>query len=810
MFKNYLTIAMRNLVRHKLFSFINIVGLAIGLAAFIIILLFVRDEFSWDDHWQGGENIYRVESTILFPVREDRPTPSAVDPLKDIMLDTYREIEDVSRYMSLGVTIRKDGELYRQPIALAESNFTKFFGHKYIAGDPDTALDDLNNIVISEGAAQKYFGTESALDKVLSIRIGGEFREFRVSGVIENPVIDTHMPIEFIVPYNREYLVGARWFTEDWRFAIWLMYVRFKEGADVAAVQADLPNLVDRHLPKNTVGQETGADWGMRLDLVAIKDIYLYSNNATGDAQTLYGFMFIAFLILAIAIANFLNLSMARVAYRAREVAVRKVVGATSRQIVQQFLNESVFLSLIALTLALTLVELSLPYYNIFLSVLVDLDFIKTPSLMLVFIVLGIGVGLSAGSMHSLYFSMLKPRDVLYSNASLNPGGNALRMGLVIVQFAISVALMTIAFYVTKQTEFARGLDLGFNPQNLIVVSGTNGQNSDTFRNRLLESPYILSVGRSSDVPTEGSEDRLQMRPITGGDLVTLDGLPTGPGFFSVYQIPLLAGRYLTDVEQDVLRSNGPDADYKDAANIVVNASGARLLGFDDPADAVDQTMSVNLTTERVITSRIVGVVKDFHFDSLRSVIRPGIYYVDYARLSDMTVRIDANSRDAAIEALTQSWRALFPDSILAYRSMDELVERQYQTDTRLADVLTLFTGLAVIISCLGLFGLASFTVERRTKEIGLRKVLGASLKDIVGLLLWQFSKPILLANLIAWPVAYYFVRDWLNGYAYRVDLDVTPFLLTGLLALVIGWATVAGHAFLVANVNPSKTLRHT
>ncbi|WP_262694753.1 ABC transporter permease [Kordiimonas aquimaris] len=809
MFENYLNTALRNLIRHKLFSFINIAGLAVGLAAFIIILLFVRDEFAWDDHWANGENIYRVETTIEFPVREDRPTSSTVDPLKDIFLDTYSEIEDIARYMSFSITLRKDGELYNQPIALAEANFTKFFGQKYIEGDPETALLDLNNVVISERVAKKYFGDETALDQTLSFRIGGEFRPFRVAGVIEDPVVDTHMPVEVILPYNREYLVGSRWFTEDWRFAIWAMYVRVQEGTDVDALQADLPNLVNRHMPKNVGGQETGAERGMRLDLVSIKDIYLYSNTAAGDAQTLYGFVFIAFLILAIAIANFLNLSMARVAYRAREVAMRKVVGATRGQIVRQFLSESIFLAVLALVIALTIVELSLPYYNAFLSVVVDLSLMNEPSLLLLFVVLGIGVGLSAGSAHSLYFSLLKPRDVLYNNSSPNPGGNMLRMGLVVAQFSISVALMTIAFYVNKQTEYASRLDLGFNPENLIVVSGTNNDKSEAFKNRILENPFVLSVGRSSDVPTEGSEDRLQMRPVTGGDLVTLDGLPTGPDFFNAYQIPLLAGRYLTEDEQDTLRKRNSQTGYNQSANIVINAAGARLLGFNDPTSAVGHSASVNLSTDTSFEARIVGVVKDFHFDSLKAVIRPGIYYIDYVRQSDMSVRVDAVNRDAAITAITQAWREIYPDSLLQYRDMANLVERQYQTDTRLGDVLTLFTVLATIISCLGLYGLASFTVERRTKEIGLRKVLGANLKDIVGLLLWQFSKPILIANLIAWPVAYYFVSDWLNGYAYRIDLDAMPFILTGLLALVIGWATVAGHAFLVANIKPSKTLRY-
>lgn len=809
MFANYVKTALRNLFRQKLFSFINIVGLAIGLAAFILILLFVRDEMSWDSHWARGEDTYRLETTIQFPVRADRPTPNAVSPMKDLLLDTYGEIDAVTRFLGGGATINNDGELFVENVAFAETNIVEFFGFNFLQGSQSMALVELNSVVLSQRIAEKYFGSGPVLGKVLPIRISGEYKDFTVTGVIENPAPRTHMSLEVIVPFSPVYFEGARWFTNDWRFAIWLTYVRFAEGADVAAVQADLPALIERHMPKNAGGQETGREWNMKLDLVPIKDIHLYSNVATGDAGTLYGFIAIAFLILLIAVVNFLNLSMARTAHRAREVAMRKVVGATRSQIIQQFLGESILLVLIAVILALVVVELSLPYYNEFLTSIIEMDLLGEPSLLLALSILCIGVGLSAGSLHALYFSILNPRDVLYSNTSPDGGGSKLRLGLVVAQFSISVALMTIAFFVNEQTDYTRSMDLGFNDQNLLVVRGTNGPQSEEFKTRILQSPFVLQAGRSSDVPTEGSEDRLEIRPISGGDTVTLDGLPIGPDFFDAYQIPLVAGRYLTMDEQDTLRFRTNNPEYKSQANIVVNAAGARLLGFSDPALAVGQTMRADITSQDAIETRIVGVVKDFHFDSARDVIRPGIYYVDQLRQSDMSIRIDGRNRDAAIAAIHEVWREMFPGTVMSYQDMSELVERQYQTDTRLGNMLTAFTILAITISCLGLYGLASFTVERRTREIGVRKVLGAGLFDIVRLLLWQFSKPILIANLIAWPVAFYFISDWLNGFAYRVELDMAPFVFTGLAALIIGWATVAGHAFLVARAKPIKALRY-
>lgn len=809
MFANYFKTALRNLLRQKLFSFINIVGLAIGLAAFILILLFVRDEMSWDTHWAHGDDIYRVETTIQFPVRADRPTPNTVTPLKDLMLDTYSEIETITRFLGGSATVNNAGELFVENVAFAENNIVDFFGFEFLQGSQKTALPDLNSVVLSQRVAEKYFGSGPVLGKVLPIRIRNEFRDFTVTGVIENPPHRTHMRFEVIVPFNAEYVQGVRWFTNDWRFAIWLTYVRFARGTDVEAVQADLPALVDRHMPKSTSGQETGRDSSMKLDLVPIKDIHLYSNVATGDAGTLYGFVAIAFLILLIAVVNFLNLSMARVSHRAREVAMRKVVGASRKQIIQQFLGESLLLVMISVIVALVVVEFGLPYYNEFLTSIIEMDLLAEPSLLFAIIILCVGVGLSAGSLHSLYFSFLNPRDVLYSSTSPDGGGSKLRLGLVVAQFSISVALMTIAFFVNQQTEYTRSMDLGFNDQNLLVVRGTNGPQSEEFKTRILQSPFVLQAGRSSDVPTEGSEDRLEIRPISGGDTVTLDGLPIGPDFFDAYQIPLVAGRYLTTAEQDTLRFRTDDPSYKSEANIVINAAGARLLGFNDPALAIGQTMRADITSRDAIETRIVGVVEDFHFDSARDVIRPGIYYVDQMRQSDMSIRIDGRNRDAAIAAIRDVWREMFPGTVMNYQDMSELVERQYQTDARLGNMLTAFTVLAITISCLGLYGLASFTVERRTREIGVRKVLGAGLFDIVRLLLWQFAKPILIANFIAWPVAFYFINDWLNGFAYRVELDVAPFVLTGFAALTIGWITVAGHAILVARANPIKALRY-
>ncbi|MBO6504813.1 MAG: ABC transporter permease [Kordiimonadaceae bacterium] len=809
MFSNYVKIAFRNLIRNKLFSFINIIGLAIGLAACALILLFVRDEFGWDDHWERAEDIYRLETTLQHPVSTDRLSPYAPDPMKDILLDSVPEVEAVTRYMEGGMSIMRDGAVMLQEGLLADPNFFEFFDFEFLAGDPDTAFNSMNSVVISERSALSLYGDQAALGRTVTIRIGGEFRDFTVSAVITDPVVDTHIDHDFILPFNREYFVGSRWFTEDWRFLYRNVFVKFAPGTNVDSVRAALPGLVEQHRPKpeDEAGQENART--VILHLVALTDAHLYSHASTSDPDVLMGFVGLAALILLIAVANFLNLSMARTSNRAREVAMRKVVGASRKQIVEQFLGEATALALIAMTVAFVLVEVSLPYYNEFLSAVVAFDFFAGPGIAVGGLMLVITVGLVAGSFQATYFALLKPRDVLYSNMSSDHSTGRLRSVLVVAQFTISIALMVGAFFVNKQTNFARTLDLGFNPENLIVVAGTNSDQSNALKTRLLASDHIVSVGRSSDVPTRGSEDRLTMRQLGTEELVTLDGLPTDADFFSVFEIPLIAGRYLTDTEADYLRQRAGDGEYRERANIVVNKSGAELLGFKDPAAAIGQTVPTNLTATQYLEATIVGVVDDFHFDSARDVIRPGIYYLDERRLAEMTVRLSRFNREAAIADLEAVWRDMFPDQVLFYSYMGDLVEEQYQTEDQLSTALMAFTLLAVTISCLGLYGLASFAVDRRTKEIGIRRVLGASFTDVAVMLIWQFSKPIVIALLVALPIAVYMVNDWLSGFAYRIDMEAAPFVMVALTAVAIGWATVAGHAFKVARANPVKALRY-
>lgn len=812
MFNNYLTTAMRNILKNKLFSAINVLGLAVGLAATILLLLFVKDEFSWDQHWSRGEDTYRLEMTWQFASRPPVPNARTVPPLQALMEDTFSEVEETSRFMPAGVTIEKDGDLFTDRAFVVEPNFVRFFEIDVIKGNVESFEAEKSSILISERTALKYFADADPIGKTLTIQEAD--KNFIVAGVFTNLSDKNHMFGDIIVPFDRKMYEGARWFTDGWQFAIWYTYVRFKPGTDIDLINEQLPSLVDTHMPRTASDSTEGAwDTTAVLDLMPISEIHLKDpkNNQMrqpGDLKTLYTFTGIAFLILGIAIINFLNLTMARTSARSKEVGLRKVMGAKAKQIATQFLSESIVLSLIALVLALVFVEIALPWYSSFLDQILELNILTQPVTLAALIALGVVVGLGAGSYHALHFSVMRPSDVLHSNKSSDTSSGKLRSFLVVAQFAISVTLITASIVITQQTSFARTIDLGFTADNLVIVRGTNGDQSDSFKQALLKNPNVVSVGRSSDAPTEYSEDRIQMFPtFSGGEPVTLDALVTDHDFFKAYDIKLIAGRKLTkDRSQDTLRLRGT-REYKSEGNIVINASALDTLGFSSADEALGQTIRTNLSGSVSISATIVGVYKNFHFDSMRNVIRPGIYYVDENRQSDMAVRYKGGDQAVFIASLDDVWKTFFPNRILYASSMKEMVETQYEADGELGLMLVIFAGLAVFVSSLGIFGLSSFTAEKRTKEIAVRKIMGAGIFDIVSLLVAQFSKPVLIANIIAWPIAWIILNSWLSGFVYRVDLGLTPFLMAGFAALLIAWATVGGHAFRVAKTNPNVAL---
>lgn len=808
MWKNYLITAYRNLVRNKLFTGINVIGLAMGLAAFMIILMFVRQELTYDRFWADSDRIFRVEARYSFDNQDDRVSQAAPRPVLPLMEARYAEIEATARFLRFNMQVRVDGSLTEMPTMFVEGDLFSVFDYTFLEGSAEAALATTRGVVLPESEAKRLLGQGPYLGREVAIMFG-ETNSYVVTGVVRDLPVDTALVNAAMVPLVLSDFEGARWFNDSWHFAIMESYMKLSSARAAETIRADLPALVEEHTERQQGGTET-AGRHTTLSLQALHDIHTNPDYGR-DPVVMYGFVGIAALILLIAVMNFLNLSMARTAYRAREVAVRKVVGAHRSQILQQFLAESVVLAGIALVVAFAILEFSLVYVRSMLRAFVELGTVNDPMLFGFLIGLGLLVGLSAGSLHASYFALLDPVKPLKGQVSADGGAAKLRFTLVLMQFAISIGLMSSALIVALQTDYARSMSLGFSTDGLWIVSGSSsgaGQ-QDQLKTELLQHPSITAVGRASDVPTRESEDRIAMRRPADGVEVILDGLPIDAGFFDAFDIPLLAGRMVSeDRPSDVIRTR-EDRAYKVAVNVIVNKLGAETLGFAYPAEAVGQTVDTNLTQAHPVAITIVGVTDDFHFDSARNVIRPGIYYLDPLRMSEMAVRFNPAERDAALAHLRDIWAGLYPNRMLRWWDMSDLVGAQYEDDEALMNMLFVFTGLAVAISALGLFGLAAFSAERRTREIGVRKVLGARPIQLVALLSWQFSKPILIGALIAIPAAFLLVQDWLEGFAYKIPLTPWPFLAVVVAALLIGALTVSGYAIKAARTRPVDALRY-
>lgn len=830
MFKNYLTIAIRNLIKNKLFSIINIGGLAIGLAATILILLFVNEETSYDKWVPDHERIYRLHSTFDIPGRDPFRTVRSSGPMHQAFQDNFPQVEAATRLFYAVPRVFKDGAVYDQPITMVDPGFFGVFDFPLLEGNRDTALSTNNNIILSEDTALKYFGQETAMGKTLTVCCFGaasESIDFVVTGVMAETPENSHFE------FNALGLIDeARFADQQNLFASWTSvnnfnYFKLRKGAQPEQLSDRFAWFEDNVIPGN---DQTFDQFGINqselitLSLMPIKDIHLNAKFQSGDGgdikplgdKTLtIGFLLIAFLILGIATINFINLATARFIQRSREVSLRKVMGAGRRQIAQQFLGEAVVASLLALVFAIGLVELALPWYNNFLGLDLRLVLFGEGSVLFELLLISLAAGLFGGSYPVLSISGIRPAKVLKANQSTESKGSArLKNVLVVFQFSIAIALITATAVTYSQTDFAKSVDLGYESDNRLVIRslGRSGaqEMQTTLQTRLKAIPGVIDVARSSDVPTDNNENNtgftiLGKEQEAGNQIINY--VVPDFGFFEIYDIKPIFGRtFSEDFGNDRMFRPDPDSGASGAA--VISISAAKQLGFDNPEDAVGEVLSTGLFRNGGLMT-VVGIVPDVSFRSAHFEGLPTIYFSFEPMFDDMTVHFQGVEPQILISEIEKIWAELIPSVPFNSVILDDLISRQYVDEERQVKTFSGFALLAIIISSMGLFALAAFSTERRTKEIGIRKVFGASVRNLVRMLAWQFSKPVVVANFLALPVAWYFLNDWLNGFVYRIPLSPTYFVAAGLLALLIAWATVAGHAWKVARANPIKALRY-
>lgn len=812
MIKNYIKIALRNILRHKGYSFINIFGLAIGMAVCILILLYVQDELSFDGYHQHADRIYRFERASHLPDGSIQPYFCTLAPsFVPILEKDIPEIEHAVRLFGPDNTLIKVGEngFSEERVFFAEEDIFDVFTIPLITGNPETALKNPSSIVLSQSMARKYFGDRDPIG--LEMEIDNRFI-VQVTGVMEDSPPNTHIHMDFLISYvslkglygqgENDYFLGTRNFTDN----VTLVYARLAENTSAEAIQDKIPESLDRYIPvrEDRDGNLFKASERMFIHVRKVKNIHLFSHTTkevepNSDMRYVVLFTAIAVFILIIACINFLNLSTARASKRAKEVGLRKVIGADRKRLSIQFLGESMVICLIAILFAIGFVVLVLPYFRAFSAHEIFLHHLFSPKGILILAGIFLASGLAAGIYPALYISAFQPVTILKGELSRGLKGRFMRKVLVVFQFAMTIALIFAVSVVNNQMLFLRNADVGYEKENILMIPADREVITrwQELKQELLRNPKVLSACLSKRAPT----GRLLDSPgftieIDGEQRRSPFGMPhnrVSHGFFKTYNMTLVAGRdfsleYPTDAREA----------------FILNETAVRRLGIEDPEDVIDAPISVPGWRGRVI-----GVVKDFNYESMHDEIKPIVTYIAPQQANTLSIRLAKGNVRETINYIKGVWKRFRPGYPLQYNFLNDRINQLYLNEERMLQMFRYFSILAIIIGCLGLFGLASFTAEQRTKEIGVRKVLGATTPNIVVLLSSEFLKWVLIANIIAWPLAYYVMSGWLKNFAYKAGIGVVPFILSSGLALVIAMLTVSYQSIKAALSSPVYALRY-
>jgi putative ABC transport system permease protein len=784
MFKNYVKIALRNLQRHKMYSSLNIIGLAVGITCSLLISLWVLDELSYDKFHTHADRLYRVEFDQNYSGQLYHVNVSP-HPMAPALVEEIPEVEDATRVNPMGELLIKHAEMtfFEDSVMAVDPSFLEMFSYPLHQGDVRTALANPNSIILTEDRAKTYFGHGEAIGKTLNIN---NSMDFTVTGVMKNIPKTGYLQFDALVPYELLRTLGRD--LEQWDNNTTLTFALLRKNAQ--------PDSVAQKIHALTIKHDSGED--QTYSLRPLTQIHLYSyfgfGDKRGNAQYVALFFAIAIFVLLIACINFMNLSTARSAKRAREVGMRKVVGAVKRQIITQFYGESCIFTFLSLILALLCVNLALPAFNALTGK--DISFVTLASGYTPLVVLGILMitGFIAGSYPALFLSSFHPVRVLKGTISSGSSGAIFRKILVVVQFSLSISLIIGTGIVYSQLDYMKEKTLGFETDHLLAIQmrGSVKDSYGTLKKELLKHPDVVAVSAASHKPSgiysnAGGADWEGKDPEQD---VSVHFTSVDYDYFETADMEMVGGRsYSLDFPSD------SESAY------VVNEELQRLMGIDS---AVGKQFTFG---ER--TGTIIGVVKDFHFLSLRKKIEPLILLLRPEYIYYLMTRIRPENVAVTLNDIESTWSRVIPGFPFDYEFINEDFELMYRAEQRMGSVLKYFSFLAVFIACLGLFGLASFAAEQRTREIGIRKVLGASIPRITFLLCREFTLLVLLANLVAWPVVYLAMRNWLADFAYRTVIGWETFFFAGVLALVIALFTVSYQALKAALSNPARALKY-
>ncbi|MDC6388236.1 ABC transporter permease [Maribacter sp. PR1] len=807
MFKNYIKIAWRNLLKNRQQTIINLLGLTVGTVSCLAILLYVFDQFGYDEHHKEASSIYRVETIIERDGDENFDTGAASPPIAFALKEDFPEVDEATRvvladvfYSNLIGAAKSKDSYYEPRVYIADSTFFKVFTYNLLEGKLETALNGPNSLVLSSSLAEKLFSGQNALGKAVTWGSGEDAQTLTVTGVFDETYGKSHLNPNYIVSMSTP---GMGTFVQNFQdFAtnnFVYSYVKLKPNVASYQVQKKLPEFITER------GAQDLANAGMDNKVLILKnvtDIHLYSAgrknqiHEVSNIKYLYFLLTLAFFIQLVACINFINLSTARASKRAKEIGVRKVVGAGKKSLMWQFIGESLLLSLFAMLISIPITILLLPMLNELTQATLTYQNLLNREIAVILIALGITTGFIAGIYPALILSSIKPIRALKSAVILKSGSGGFRKALVVFQFVVSISLVATVIVVTQQFKFAQSKDLGFKKDNLLALRiGTDEASSkfESIKSAFLEIPGVVSVSSGNYAPSEIvlSDNGLY---LPGGNrenvkIVKRQGI--SEGYFETFDIPIVNGRDFTP------------SDTTD--QIIVNQATLRAFKIEEE-NALSSRLVQSFGDESY-EMRIVGVVKDYHFASIKDEIAP-LFLHKESSPNWLFLKTETKEYGQLLSGLEQRWNATVKNVPFDYRFVDQEVERLYDEEKRLGQISLVFTILAILISCLGLFGLVSYVAEQKKKEIGIRKVLGASIGSVVQLLTKDFVVLVGIAFLIASPIAYYFMQRWLEDFTYRIDIQWWVFLLAGGFALVITFLTVGFQSLKSAIANPVKSLR--
>lgn len=801
MLKNYLKITFRNIKRHKGFSLINISGLAIGMACTILILLWIHNELSFDRFHENADQLYQAVYKFEDQDVYGRYLPG---PLAALLKDEYPDIIDATSYKPWEKKISSGVNSFFGTGSYIDSSFFEMFTFPFAKGDPKTAFSEPFSVVITENLAYKFFGHEDPLGKTLTYYAFSQGIDLNVTGVIKNIPQNSHIQFDFLIPYE----IGYQW-MKTWSNNAVHTYVLLHEESNWQEVSKKISNVLNKHIPNTTVKAN--------LYLFPLKKIHLYALEGGGLITYVYIFFVMALIILFIAWINFMNLSTACSEKRFKEIGIKKVVGSSRMQLIKQFLSEAILLSLLALFLATLIVKLLLPSINAMLGVELNLDY----SLVFMLTLFGMALltGIASGSYPAFFLSSFRPAAILKGQLSsmiilkrkgsqkstARQRGSLLRKVLVVAQFSLSIFFIICVTGIHKQLNYIRNRDLGFDKEHVVVLQATGElkRRSRSIKNELLKHPDIQNVTFSAFILTDWESSvagrdldwtgkQTDRDFLIGNNYVDYDYLKT-------FNVKLAEGRFF---------SKEFATDASDAC--VVNEAAVKAMGMNEP---IGKKIVWSSGSQNENRRTIVGVIKDFNTQSLHQEIRPFVLMpienIQQVMSNTMCIKLKSDNIPRSLTFIEGKIKEFVPDDPFIYHFLDEKINALYHTEQLTSKLTRYITSLAIFISCLGLFGLASFSVERRTKEIGVRKVLGASVSKIILLLTKDFSKWILLANIIAWPTAWFAINRWLQNFAYRTEIDIWIFVFSTSLAFIIALIIVSYQSIRAALANPVDSLRY-